>query len=166
MDYRPLRMGDTGPAVLEVQRMLTDLGYTITQMDGAFDGSTLRAVIAFQSDRTLPIDGVVAVNTWMALRKHTGRHAESDEPRHEREEPPSRHATPPAALIPLEAPAPYTMPPLPPQTPESLPIEPRAFTVPIVPLIKWRAIHTEPEPAIPVEAPIDPPRGWTQIHTA
>lgn len=190
MDYRPLRMGDTGPAVLEVQQMLNDLGYAMAPMDGNFDTSTLRAVIAFQNDKSLPVDGVVAVNTWTALRRRSGRHEAQGETQPKSEESASRQEPPPTAqqLVPLEETEPY-MPKMPiaehPRVrpmeppPEPLPIEPRAVTVPIVPLIDWQAIHREPssparetmariESPPPSEQPAaDPPsqpRGWMRVN--
>ena len=190
MDYRPLRMGDAGAEVLEVQRMLSTLGYTVAQEDGNFDTSTLRAVIGFQSDRSLPVDGVVAVNTWTALKKHA-RPPETlrEEPQEgggapgcERERPPRIEGP---ALVPLEAPVPYMLPTLPkerpavtqaeapPHAPEALPDPPRAFAVPTVPLIVWKPIGEAlvhrvdsplPEPALPVEEPIAQPRGWRPVQ--
>ena len=187
MDYRPLRMGDTGPEVLEVQGMLSALGYAVAQADGNFDTSTLRAVIGFQSDRSLPVDGVVAVNTWTALKKHasppeTPQESGGDDMSGcERERPPRKEE--PALLVPLEAPSPH-MPPMPPQerqvvtqeppsAPGALPDLPRAFAVPTVPLLVWKPIREEsalrvdspsPEPVMPVEEPIVQPRGWTPVQ--
>jgi len=187
-------MGDARPEVLEVQRMLTDLGYAVAHADGNFDTSTLRAVIGFQSDRSLPVDGVVAVNTWTALKKYAGSHEEPREAQQEdgghtsgceRETPPRMEGP---ALAPLEAPTPYMLPmpaqkqqavtqvEAPPTMPEPSPAPPRAFAVPTVPLIVWKAIgeklvpHTaEPiqpvvEPEIPVAEPVEELRGWTPVQ--
>jgi len=181
-------MGDTGPGVLEVQQILADLGYTATSRDGNFDTSTLRAVIAFQSDSALPVDGVVAVNTWLALRKRAGHHEEPSETGSESEGARSRQEAPPAAESPqpLEEPEPY-MPPMPPvqqasvreedAPPETLPLAPPVFRVPTVPLIQWQAIHEEQavfhesvpvlapssESEVPVEEPAPLGRGWTRV---
>jgi len=179
-------MGDTGPQVLETQQMLRDLGYAVDSMEGTFDTSTLRAVIAFQSDRSLPVDGVVAVNTWVALRKQAGRHEELSETRREdEEERTSRQEMPPVAEQPqsLEELASYMPPPIVPQPsimaeeapPESLPAESPAFAVATVPLIQWHPIHEEvpvfreaesplsPESTMPMEEPTPRVRGWTRV---
>ncbi|GHD25054.1 serine/threonine-protein kinase [Streptomyces galbus] len=62
--------GDTGKRVRQVQCMLTARGYSLggTDPDGAFGTGTEQAVRAFQSDRGLAADGVVAHGTWAALR--------------------------------------------------------------------------------------------------
>ncbi|WP_405724851.1 serine/threonine-protein kinase [Streptomyces sp. NBC_00028] len=64
------RLGDTGRRVQQVQCMLTKRGYGVgsTGVDGEFGTGTQTAVQAFQSDRGLDADGVVAHNTWVALR--------------------------------------------------------------------------------------------------
>jgi hypothetical protein len=66
---RPIRKGDRGPAVEDVQRRLRALGSDLgpTGVDGVFLGATLAAVRAFQSDRGLAEDGDVGVQTWAAL---------------------------------------------------------------------------------------------------
>ena len=69
MEYIPLRMGDEGPSVKRAQQMLKALGYFRGNIDGSFGPVTLRSVVTFQSDRELPIDGVIAANTWAVLEK-------------------------------------------------------------------------------------------------
>jgi peptidoglycan hydrolase-like protein with peptidoglycan-binding domain len=66
---RPIRQGDRGPAVEDVQKRLLSLGYDIglTGVDGVFLGSTLAAVRSFQRARTLAEDGIVGPETWAAL---------------------------------------------------------------------------------------------------
>jgi peptidoglycan hydrolase-like protein with peptidoglycan-binding domain len=66
---RPIRQGDRGPAVQDVQRRLRSLGYELglTGIDGVFLGATLAAVRGFQHARGLHEDGVVAEETWSAL---------------------------------------------------------------------------------------------------
>jgi len=100
MDYIPLRMGAMGPVVGQMQRALEATGYPVGKIDGNFGLKTLRAVIAFQKDHQLPVDGVVAANTWMMMEKlsgilHGGNRAEPDPPqeRVERNEkmPPAHH---------------------------------------------------------------------------
>ncbi|MFC8430942.1 protein kinase [Streptomyces sp. NPDC057253] len=64
------RLGDSGKRVQQVQCMLTERGYGVgsTGVDGEFGSGTEAAVEAFQSDRGLDADGVVAHDTWSALR--------------------------------------------------------------------------------------------------
>ncbi|MEU5041659.1 protein kinase domain-containing protein [Streptomyces griseorubiginosus] len=64
------RLGDSGKRVRQVQCMLTERGYAVGGggVDGEFGTGTESAVEAFQSDRGLDADGVVAHDTWSALR--------------------------------------------------------------------------------------------------
>lgn len=66
---RPVRPGDRGPAVEDIQRRLLALGYDLgrTGVDGVYFGATMEAVRAFQAMRGLTEDGVVADETWPAL---------------------------------------------------------------------------------------------------
>lgn len=66
---RPIREGDRGAAVEDVQKRLISLGVDLgpTGVDGVFLGATCAAVRAFQSDRGLPVDGEVGTHTWAAL---------------------------------------------------------------------------------------------------
>ncbi|MDH6565714.1 peptidoglycan hydrolase-like protein with peptidoglycan-binding domain [Streptomyces sp. SAI-117] len=50
--------------------MLTERGYSVgnTGVDGEFGSGTESAVRAFQDERGLNADGVVAHDTWVALR--------------------------------------------------------------------------------------------------
>lgn len=63
--------GDSGKKVLQVQCMLTKRGYDIgsSGVDGEFGAGTESAVERFQSDKGLSVDGVVAHDTWTALRE-------------------------------------------------------------------------------------------------
>ncbi|MEU1511020.1 protein kinase [Streptomyces sp. NPDC005811] len=64
------REGDSGKKVLQVQCMLTKRGYGVGSggVNGAFGPETTSAVRAFQGDKGLSADGVVAHDTWVALR--------------------------------------------------------------------------------------------------
>jgi hypothetical protein len=62
-----LRPGDKGPAVLALQRSLSDLGYWLGTPDGSFGGLTLQAVYALQGAAGLGRDGVVGPATRKAL---------------------------------------------------------------------------------------------------
>jgi len=66
---RPVRPGDRGPAVEDIQRRLLALGYDLgrTGVDGVFFGATMEAVRAFQATRELAGDGIVGDETWSAL---------------------------------------------------------------------------------------------------
>lgn len=66
---RPIRKGDRGPAVEDVQRRLRVLGSDLgpTGIDGVFLGATLAAVRDFQRRHALAEDGEVGPATWAAL---------------------------------------------------------------------------------------------------
>ena len=64
-----IRKGSTGDLVITLQECLTQLGYDIgtTGIDGDFGEATEAAVIQFQSDNGLEIDGIVGPQTWDVL---------------------------------------------------------------------------------------------------
>jgi peptidoglycan hydrolase-like protein with peptidoglycan-binding domain len=66
---RPIREGDRGPAVEDVQRRLRVLGADVgpSGVDGVFLGATLAAVREFQHEHGLDEDGAVGPATWAAL---------------------------------------------------------------------------------------------------
>lgn len=66
---KPIRQGDRGPAVEDVQRRLLTLRYDLgpTGVDGVFLGATLAAVRSFQAEHRLSEDGEVGQATWSAL---------------------------------------------------------------------------------------------------
>lgn len=66
---RPIRKGDRGAAVEDVQRRLIVLGSDLgpSGVDGVFLGATLAAVCDFQRGRGLDEDGEVGPRTWAAL---------------------------------------------------------------------------------------------------
>lgn len=59
--------GSTGEAVLEVQRLLSTLGFEPGSADGEFGPLTEAAVGAFQRGQGLVDDGVIGDATWAAL---------------------------------------------------------------------------------------------------
>ena len=61
-----LRLGSTGPAVAEAQRLLTRASYQ-TAADGRFGPATQRQVMALQKARGLAADGVIGPATWATL---------------------------------------------------------------------------------------------------
>jgi Putative peptidoglycan binding domain/CHAP domain len=56
-----------GPAVLQVQQALSQLGYAPGKLDGVYGTATAGAVRAFQRDHNLEVDGVVGPNTRAVL---------------------------------------------------------------------------------------------------
>jgi Putative peptidoglycan binding domain/L,D-transpeptidase catalytic domain len=65
----PLRLGDSGPAVLRLQQRLTDLGYWVGALDGRFGGITQQGVFALQKAAHLTASGRVTSATQAALDK-------------------------------------------------------------------------------------------------
>lgn len=76
-----LSLQDSGPAVKELQQMLVDLGYVLTDnpndktkgIDGIFGSKTWKAVIDFQKKNGLEPDGIVGELTMEALEKATSK---------------------------------------------------------------------------------------------
>ncbi len=68
----PLKQGDQGPDITELQTLLTQRGYPVEAL-GSFDPKTYRAVRAFQAQnldqhgQPLQIDGKVGPLTWWSL---------------------------------------------------------------------------------------------------
>ena len=65
----PIRMGDTGRGVEDIQRRLLQLGYDLGSggVDSDFGEETQSAVEAFQKDVGLTVTGAVGSHTWSAL---------------------------------------------------------------------------------------------------
>lgn len=84
-----LRPGDTGAAVLSLQRTLNALGYWCGPANGAYALTTTQAVTALQKVAALPRTGVCNDATWAALharrlptaRSRVGRVVEIDKAR-------------------------------------------------------------------------------------
>ena len=66
-----IRKGNRNKYVTELQTMLSKLGYDlgICGIDGDFGTATRSAVMSFQSDNGLQVDGIVGPDTWKALDK-------------------------------------------------------------------------------------------------
>ena len=64
-----LKRGSTGLFVKELQEKLISIGYSCGRYgaDGEFGNDTYNAVIKFQKDHALEVDGVVGPMTWKAL---------------------------------------------------------------------------------------------------
>ena len=60
-------LGDTGPAVEQIQKGLKDAGYFGGQVDGKFSTLTRQAVLSFQKAAGLKADGIVEAKTYKAL---------------------------------------------------------------------------------------------------
>lgn len=58
-----LKRGDSGPAVIDLQKHLMNAGYSLGIPDGDFGGKTYDAVIAFQKASGLVVDGKVGPKT-------------------------------------------------------------------------------------------------------
>lgn len=59
--------GSRGEDVKTLQAQLNALGYDCGTVDGIFGAKTYNAVVKFQKDRGLAVDGIVGKNTWAAL---------------------------------------------------------------------------------------------------
>ena len=65
-----LKLGDTGEAVGQVQKYLAKLNYLPSNSpDGIFGSQTNAAVLKYQKDKNLTIDGVVGCGTFSSLKK-------------------------------------------------------------------------------------------------
>lgn len=64
-----LKLGSTGEEVVWLQKALKEKGYYRQSIDGIFGNMTKKAVVNFQDDYGLVIDGIVGNNTINALRK-------------------------------------------------------------------------------------------------
>jgi peptidoglycan hydrolase-like protein with peptidoglycan-binding domain len=62
------QVGDSGPVVAEIQRLLRDSWGHDVAVDGSFGAGTASAVAAFQRDRGLPPTGAVDTSTYDMLR--------------------------------------------------------------------------------------------------
>jgi N-acetylmuramoyl-L-alanine amidase len=62
----PLRRGDSGPAVVEINQILAGLDLPVSGTD-SYGEATERAVRGFQQTRGLTVDGRVGAETWRAL---------------------------------------------------------------------------------------------------
>lgn len=76
-----ISLSDSGPVVKEIQQMLVDLGYVLTDkpndktkgIDGIFGIKTWKAIVDFQRKKDLEPDGIVGKLTMDALEKATSK---------------------------------------------------------------------------------------------
>ena len=64
---RVLKRGDQGDDVRKLQTALTDAGYELGKIDGDFGIRTQRAVVCFQFEHSLEVDGIAGPQTQAAL---------------------------------------------------------------------------------------------------
>jgi len=62
-----LYRGSQGSLVKALQEKLSQLGYDVGSVDGVFGPRTEAAVLKFQQNRGLDVDGVIGNQTWQAL---------------------------------------------------------------------------------------------------
>lgn len=67
VDAKILREGSKGDDVKRLQKRLAELGYPVGAQDGVYGPLVRRAVVAFQSEHGLVVDGEVGPRTWDAL---------------------------------------------------------------------------------------------------
>jgi hypothetical protein len=62
-----LRRGSRGPAVVELQEILSMVGFDCGTVDGVFGTKTYNALVLFQTEWKLDPDGICGPKTWAAL---------------------------------------------------------------------------------------------------
>ncbi|RLU81804.1 hypothetical protein CTZ27_31875 [Streptomyces griseocarneus] len=67
----PVTPGDTGRAVRELQCLLAYCGYYTDPVDGHYGLALGWAVVRYQKDHGLPVDGIVGPRMWALLRAGT-----------------------------------------------------------------------------------------------
>lgn len=73
ISFSTIAQGTRGLQVREAQTLLRDTGYFPGSIDGIFGPRTRDAVMSFQADNGLRVDGVVGDNTWAALMQSEPR---------------------------------------------------------------------------------------------
>jgi peptidoglycan hydrolase-like protein with peptidoglycan-binding domain len=65
----PLRPGDTGPMVTQMQNALIGKGFSVGSAgaNGVFNDDTLNALQAFQDNNALPVQALCDQKCWTAL---------------------------------------------------------------------------------------------------
>ncbi|MBE9213384.1 peptidoglycan-binding protein [Plectonema cf. radiosum LEGE 06105] len=68
-NFVTLKKGSKGAAVTRLQQRLKTLGYYSASIDGDFGAKTEAAVIAFQKNNAVAVDGVVGMETESAIQR-------------------------------------------------------------------------------------------------
>jgi len=71
MRFGDFKMGDKSPGVADLQRYLVQVGFGIG-VDGVFGSNTRAAVISFQRQRRIAVDGVAGPGTMIEMAKAIG----------------------------------------------------------------------------------------------
>lgn len=81
--YDLLRKGSKGESVVDLQKKLIELGYSVGPdgADGDFGNNTEKAVRDFQTDYKLSIDGEVGNETWTKLNELIEQKTPKEEPK-------------------------------------------------------------------------------------
>lgn len=66
-DFKPIKEGDTGDKVVDIQTKLRSLDIYKTEITSIYDQATVDAVISFQKTNALPQTGIVDVATFIKL---------------------------------------------------------------------------------------------------
>ncbi len=66
---KPLSRGMRGSDVQYVQKLLADVGYYASEIDGIFGNDTMKAVMSFQGSAGLPATGVINQETILYLQR-------------------------------------------------------------------------------------------------
>lgn len=70
---RLLGRGSKGPEVMELQKGLAQLGYTVGTPDGKYGAKTESAIRSFQKERGLRVDGLAGTQTIKELKRLIGQ---------------------------------------------------------------------------------------------
>jgi len=74
-----IAIGSVGKGVEEIQQILKDNGYNIGDISGQYDSKTKKAVIEFQKDNKLKVDGIVGIETSKKLKEVASQSEEVNE---------------------------------------------------------------------------------------
>jgi peptidoglycan hydrolase-like protein with peptidoglycan-binding domain len=71
MRFGDFKMGDKSPGVADLQKYLVSVGFRIG-VDGVFGANTRAAVISFQKQRRIAVDGIAGPGTMIEMAKAIG----------------------------------------------------------------------------------------------
>lgn len=72
-NFEPIKEGDTGDRVVDIQTKLKDLDIYQTEINSIYDQATITAVICFQQINGVPQTGIVDVPTYIKLNAVSGK---------------------------------------------------------------------------------------------